>query len=71
MRTLNFGKKLVVGDKGELRMKMFEQKNIICVGEQQKTKKTSSISWQGAGEEASVSTQVASPPLDRVFEIIV
>ena len=52
-------------------MKMFEQKNIICVGEQQKTKKTSSISWQGAGEEASVSTQVASPPLDRVFEIIV
>ena len=68
MRTLNFGKKLVVGDKGELRMKMFEQKNIICVGEEQKT---SSISWQGAGEEASVSTQVASPPLDRVFEIIV
>ena len=39
MRTLNFGKKLVVGDKGELRMKMFEQKNIICVGEEQKTKK--------------------------------
>ena len=39
MRTLNFGKYLVVGDKGELRMKMFEQKNIICVGEEQKTKK--------------------------------